>query len=346
MAIELDTTHVRAGDFVNGSIVDDDGDPRSVDVWLERRESNGTVTLPVTGVPYGRTTSDSATGRFQIQVPDDALPTQKAKRVGITWVVVTRGKAAALVGEQSAPIEIDNSHPPGPSPEILATAGGRPPRLRSLIGEHVLSIFMGLSFFAMFAAFGLYALMADVENPPPTALPIGALVVSIVPLAAAFLALRTVWPRTPRSPDLVVEPTVVRPGDRVTVRHVGGRLRPVVFLGVESYMGIYTSGIPSAGGLVTGANRRSFEARGGRVTAGQFETFEAYQHQLRFDDSGVATFEVPIDAAPSFSGAKTQLRWVVRIGGRKILRWGPISLREWHVVVVDPRVELPATTGS
>ena len=346
MAIELEATRALAGDWVHGSIVDSDGDPRAMDVWLERRESNGTVSLPVTGIPHGRTTSDPTTGRFSIRVPHDAWPTQKARRVGIAWVVVARGKAAMLVGEQIAPIEIDNPRPPGPDPETLATAGGRPPKLRNLIGEHVLSIFMGLSFFAMFAAFGIYALVAEVENPPPTALPIGALVVSVVPLTAAFLALRTVWPRTPRSPDLAIEPTVVRAGDQVTVRHVGGRLRPVRFLGVESSMGIYTSGIPIGGGLTTGLNRKSFERRGGRATSGQFETFEAYEQPLRFDDSGLATFEVPVDAAPSFSGEMTQLRWVVRIGGRKILRWGPISMREWHVVVVDPRVDLPASNAS
>ena len=335
MRIELDALCAVAGGRLTGKVLDDTGRPVGTPVWLERRESNGTVTLPASGVEFARATSDASTGAFALDVPPDALPTQAGTRAAIDWMVVTKGKASVVFGEQLARVEIANPHPPDPPAALLATAGTDPPKLRSLIGEHFLSMFMGFFLFAGIAAFCLYAWFGSPENPPPPALPIVLLVVSLFPLASALLAIRTVWPRRPAAPELEIEPAVAHAGDTITVRHVGGRLTPVRFVSIESYMGTYLVGR-------TGASVEAGAAR----SSGQFETFEAYRRELRFDETATASFEIPRDAAPSFTGKTSQVRWVVQVGGRKILRWGPISLREWHVVVVDDAVDAAALAAA
>ncbi len=318
VTIELDSDVVQPGGTLTGRLVGDDGMPREHDVVLVRGEDGlgNKRDLKSTRVV---TRSDPATGAFSLIVPKTALPNVVGRRVKLAWNIrVDRGALGALRATELRPIQVvpsDVTRPPLP----LRYEPGQPPRmLTKLRREHYLSTFMGIAFTAMCIAFIVVINGPDSEASARATrnISIAVAIVALFPLTATFLAARTIWPKKPKGFDLQLSPAVARSGDTITVSSTDPWPDDLRFLCVETYNRIYYK-----------------ERTGLRRQMGQFDTYEHSEHRLR-SDAGSCSFEIPEDAAASYDGDQIQVKWVLRRGGRKVLRWGPIKLREWSIVVV------------
>lgn len=192
--------------------------------------------------------------------------------------------------------------------------------ISALRNEHFLAMFMAVAFAGMWLALAIVINVAESEASDQATLVITviAVVIACFPLAALFLSIRTVWPRRPTGFEPAIHPDAVLPGESVTVTAAEPWPDDVRFLCVETYHRTYMQ-----------------ERTGLRRRYSQFETYEHSDTRLSAE-SGVCSLSIPVDAAPSYDGKQAQIKWVVRRGGRKIGRWGPIRLEEWGVVVVDP----------
>ncbi len=325
--IEVDGSSAVAGGVLNGTVTNSEGRPVQARLALERREGDRHVTFPQTAVRGEPVVSDPETGRFSLPVPADAVPTWVGGLAKLSWMV-----SATEEDGLSDPLTITNPGGPTPTEALLATAGKDPPRLKNLIGEHALSIGMGLAFCAMFVGLGIAALVGASEESSGglVAFAVGAFVVSLIPLVVSFLALRTIKPRRPRGIDLTIDPLVVAPGERIGIRNDG---RPVSDLRLVQVETAWTSfGLTSIG-----SKNEYRRGRGRTAQPGQFATKQRTMASISFDANGLAETSLPAQAIPTFSGQMVQSRWVLRTGGEKIGRWGPIRLREWHVIVVGAR---------
>lgn len=314
MAITLDSATVRPGDKLTGRLTGHH-DPSEVEIEFVRAETGVKTTDPAGSTKVAARPA-ATTGVFSLTVPRDAAPTVKGRRIGVEWMVRASRGPLRTADEATVRVLPASGSRDAQSPVSYAP-GTRPPMIRQLRHEHYLSMGMGAGFVAMWltAAIAINTMDSEASAEATRYVTIGALVAALFPLAALYLATRTIWPKSITGFEPMIDPLVASPGSTITVSSDDPWPDDLRFLCVETYHRTYGSG-PS-----WTRHKRT-----------QFETFEHSEMRLT-SDTGAASFVIPADAAPSFDGERAQIRWVVRRGGRKIGRWGPIRVREWGIVV-------------
>ncbi len=313
MAIRLDSKTVRAGEELTGKLVGHDN-PSEVEIKFVRADTHGKGQNLARSTKLTTTPSPS-TGLFSLTVPPDTVPTLRGQRICVEWMLQASQGTFRRADRATVRILPNSDSQEGPH-RVSYEPGTRPPMIRKLRHEHYLSMGMGASFGAMFlaAAIAINTMESKASAQETLYFTIGALVVALPPLAATYLAARTVWPKSIGGFEPMIDLPAASPGSRITVSSDDPWPNDLRFLCIETYQRTYGFGSRNS-------HRRT-----------QFETFEHSEERLAADN-GTVTFTIPRTAAPSFDGEYAQIRWVLRRGGRKIGRWGPIRVREWGIVV-------------
>jgi hypothetical protein len=232
---------VRAGEKLTGRLTGYDK-PSEVEVELVRAESGVKTTKQARST---KVTSRPAatTGVFSLTVPRAAAPTLRGQRVRVEWLVrVSRGtlRAADQVAVRILPASGSRD---GQLPVSYAP-GTRPPMIRQLRHEHYLSMGMGAAFVAMWltAAVVINTMDSDASAEATRYFTIGALVVALFPLAALYLATRTIWPKSIGGFEPKIDKPVASPGSTITVSSDSPWPDDLRFPCVETYHRTYLSG--------------------------------------------------------------------------------------------------------
>ncbi len=313
MGIELDAPTVRAGEVLRGRLTDDDNRPASRQVDLARVEKGAGRRNHRAGSTTVTLQSDEVTGEFSLTVPASTEPTVRGRRVSVNWVL--RSSRGLIASPDEASVTVLAASDVGAS-SLHYAAGEKPPILKTLRSEHFLSMFVGLGLASVFGAFAIAINVLESEAPASATLgfTIGAVFLALILLVVVFLAARTIWPSAVSGFQPTITPGTAEPGGVVSISSTDPWPDDLRFLCVETYDRVYAQ---------QPVHRHRYA---------QFDTYEHSERPL-VSSTGEMSFQIPKDAAPSVDGERVQIRWVVRRGGSKIGRWGPIRLSEWAVIV-------------
>ena len=310
--VVLDSNRVRAGSSVTGTVVGDDGTVRAAYVAL-RSEEHCQGYEPARGPTVVDADSDSVTGRFELPVPPDALPSWTGRSVSLRWRIrAAEQKSIFPVRDADSWVTIVNTRPP--SFPGAAGAGAEPPMFGSERRSRAALLVWGPLSVIFMAGLGAILLASD-DGPVVRWTGAGFLATGLIQAILLGFAYRSRFPKPPANFDLSLEPPAIAPGGSVAIRGLGDTPTDLQLLNLESYQSISRRGVGEHRSRSIWVQRRHLV------------------QEIKLDSTGFATVTLPPDAGPTYSSDRLHHIWVVR-GSRRWARWAPpATKRDWHLVV-------------